>query len=115
MNIQSVLNDNSFQIAVTSSLVFLVVAFPPLFKFVDRIIAKTFGKRVGSNYYTVLLIHAVVVGVLMFLFTSYILKPVFKMLTTHDVAKRDDKKPDESKNILEKFSVGGKMTCGGGK
>ena len=34
------------------------------------------------------------------------------MLTTHDVAKSKDKKP---KNILEKFSVGGKMTCGGGK
>ena len=117
MNIQSILNNNSFQIAVTSSLVFLVVAFPPLFKFVDRLIAKTFGKRVGSNYYTVLLIHAVVVGVLMFLFTSYILKPVFKMLTTHDVAKSKDKKLEDKKpkNILENFSVGGKMTCGGGK
>ena len=116
MNIQSILNDNSFQIAVTSSLVFLVVAFPPLFKFVDRLIAKTFGKRVGSNYYTVL-IHAVVVGVLMFLFTSYILKPVFKMLTTYDVAKSKDKKSEDKKpkNILENFSVGGKMTCGGGK
>ena len=34
------------------------------------------------------------------------------MLTTHDVAKKTDDKP---KNILEKFSVGGKMTCGGGK
>ena len=112
MNIQNILNDNSFQIAITSSLVFLVVAFPPLFKFVDRLIAKGFGKRVGNNYYTVLFIHAVVVGILMFLFTSYILKPVFKMLTTHDVAKKTDDKP---KNILEKFSVGGKMTCGGGK
>ena len=73
-------------------------------------IAKIFGKRVGKNYYTVLLIHAVVVGVLMFLFTSYILKPIFKMLTTYDVAKSEDKKP---KNILENFSIGGKMTCGG--
>jgi len=116
MNIQNILNDNSFQIAITSSLVFLVVAFPPLFKFVDRLIAKGFGKRVGNNYYTVLLLHAIVVGVLMFLFTSYILKPVFKMLTTHDVAKSEDKKSeDKSKNILENFSVGGKMTCGGGK
>ena len=97
-------------------MVFLVVAFPPLFKFVDRLIAKGFGKRVGNNYYTVLLLHAIVVGVLMFLFTSYILKPVFKMLTTHDVAKSEDKKSeDKSKNILENFSVGGKMTCGGGK
>ena len=112
MNIQNILNDNSFQIAFTSSLVFLVVAFPPLFKFVDRLIAKGFGKRVGSNYYTVLLLHAIVVGVLMFLFTSYILKPVFKMLATHDVAKKTDDKP---KKILEKFSVGGKMTCSGGK
>ena len=83
---------NSFQIAFTSSLVFFVLAFPPLFKFVDRLIAKTFGKRLGSNYYTVLLIHAVVVGILMFLFTSYILKPAFKMLTTNDVAKSKDKK-----------------------
>ena len=115
MNIQSILNDKSFQIAITSSLVFLVVAFPPLFKFIDRLIAKTLGKRIGSNYYTVLLIHAVVVGVLMFLFTSYILKPVFKMLTTHDIAKSKDKKSDKPKKILENFSVGGKMTCGGGK
>ena len=37
------------------------------------------------------------------------------MLTTYDVAKREDKKPEKPKNILENFSVGGKMTCGGGK
>jgi len=38
------------------------------------------------------------------------------MLTTHDVAKSDDKKSsDKSKKTLENFSVGGKMTCGGGK
>jgi hypothetical protein len=37
------------------------------------------------------------------------------MLTTHDVAKSEDKKSEKPKNILEKFSVGGKMTCGGGK
>jgi hypothetical protein len=111
MNIQSILIDKSFQIAFTASLVFLVAAFPPLFKNVDRLFAKVFGKRIGSNYYTVLLIHAIIVGILMFLFTSYILKPVYKMLTTHDVAKLNDK----PKKTLENFSVGGKMTCGGGK
>ena len=31
--------------SITSSLVFLVVAFPPLFKFIDRLIA-TLGKRI---------------------------------------------------------------------
>jgi len=53
----------------------------------------------------------------MFLFTSYILKPVFRMLTTHDVAKSNDKKSNDKKpkKTLENFSVGGKMTCGGGK
>ena len=110
MNIQSILKDKSFQVAFTASLVFLIAAFPPLFKNIDRLLAKGFGKRIGSNYYTVLLIHAIIVGILMFLFTSYILKPVFKMLTTHDVAKSNDKKP---KKTLENFSVGGKMTCGG--
>jgi hypothetical protein len=110
MNIQSILNDRSFQIAFTSSLVFLVAAFPPLFRIIDRLIAKSFGKRIGKNYYIVLVIHAFIVGLLMFLFTSYILKPVYKMLTTHDVAKSNDKKP---KKTLENFSVGGKMTCGG--
>ena len=109
MNIQSILIDKSFQISFTASLVFLVAAFPPLFKNVDRLFAKVFGKRIGSNYYTVLLIHAIIVGILMFLFTSYILKPVYKMLTTHDVAKSNDK----PKKTLENFSVGGKMTCGG--
>ena len=116
MNIQSVLDNKSFQVAFIASLVFLVAAFPPLFKNVDRLFAKVLGKRIGSNYYSVLLIHAIFVGILMFLFTSYILKPVFKMLTTHDVAKSDDKKPDDKKpkKTLENFSVGGKMTCGGG-
>ena len=67
-------------------------------------------------FYIPLFIHAIVVGILMFLFVSYILKPVFKMLTTHDVAKSSNKKSDDKpKKILEKFSVGGKMTCGGGK
>jgi hypothetical protein len=115
MNIQSVLDNKSFQVAFTASLVFLVAAFPPLFKNVDRLFAKVLGKRIGSNYYSVLLIHAIFVGILMFLFTSYILKPVFKMLTTHDVAKSDDKKSNDKKpkKTLENFSVGGKMTCGG--
>tara|TARA_B110000211_G_scaffold100411_1_gene116856 strand:+ start:307 stop:645 length:339 start_codon:yes stop_codon:yes gene_type:complete len=112
MNIQSILDNKSFQVAFTASLVFLVAAFPPLFKNVDRLFAKVLGKRIGSNYYSVLLLHAIIVGILMFLFTSYILKPVFKMLTTYDVAKSNDKKP---KKTLENFSVGGKMTCGGGK
>ena len=110
MNIQSILDDKSFQVAFTASLVFLVAAFPPLFSMVDRLLSKTLGKRIGSNYYIVLLIHAVVVGVLMFLFTSYILKPIYKMLTTHDVAKSNDSKP---KKTLENFSVGGGLTCGG--
>ena len=109
MSIQSILNNKSFQVAFTASLVFLVAAFPPLFAIVDKLLSKAMGKRIGSNYYTVLLIHAVIVGVLMFLFTSYILKPVYRMLTTHDDGK------DKQKKTLENFSVGGQMTCGGGK
>jgi hypothetical protein len=108
MNIQSILDNKSFQVAFTASLVFLVAAFPPLFKNVDRLLAKGLGKRIGSNYYTVILIHAVIVGVLMFLFTSYILKPVYRMLTTNTVNNKN-------KKTLENFSVGGKMACGGGK
>jgi hypothetical protein len=127
MNIQSILNDRSFQIAFTSSLVFLVAAFPPLFRIIDRLIAKSFGKRIGKNYYIVLVIHAFIVGLLMFLFTSYILKPVFKILTGNALpqnalpqnalpqnAKPQNAKPQNAKpkKTLENFSVGGKMTCG---
>ena len=119
MNIQNILNDKSFQVGFTAFLVFLVIAFPPLFKNVDHLFAKVFGKRIGTNYYTVLLLHAIFVGILTFLFTSYILKPVYKMLTTHDVAKSSDKKSSDKKSsnkkTLEKFSVGGNLTCGGGK
>ena len=71
----------------------------------QKILATILGTKVGKNYYTVLVIHAVVVGLLMFLFTSYILKPVYKMLTTHKVEKKE--------RGLEKFSVGGSLTCGG--
>ena len=104
INIQIILNNKSFQVAFTASLVFLVAAFPPLFKNVDRLLAKGLGKRIGSNYYTVLLIHAVIVGVLMFLFTSYILKPVYHILTTHDVAK-SDKQSSKPKKTLENFTL----------
>ena len=111
MNIQNILNDKSFQVGFTTFLVFLIIAFPPLFKIVDRVLAKVFGKRIGSNYYSVLLLHAIFVGILTFVFTSYILRPIYKMLTTHDASKSDDK----PKKTLEKFSVGGNLTCGGGK
>jgi len=115
MNIQNILHDKSFQVGLTGFLVFLVIAFPPLFKNVDRLFAKVFGKRIGSNYYSVLLLHTIFVGILTFLFTSYILKPIYKMLTIHDVAKSSDKASDKPKKTLEKFSVGGNLTCGGGK
>ena len=88
-NIQNILNDKIFQVSITATLVFLVVSFPPLFQQVDRLLAYILGTKIGNNYYIVLIIHAFIVAILMFLFTSYILKPVFKMLTTYDVAKSD--------------------------
>ena len=103
--IQNLLKDKTFQISMTATIVFLVVAFPPLFSIVDKLLATVLGTKVGKNYYIVLVIHAVIVGILMFLFTSYILKPVYKMLTTHKVEKKE--------RGLEKFSVGGSLTCGG--
>jgi len=107
ISIKNILQDKSFQISMTAAIVFLVVAFPPLFSIVDKLLATVLGTKVGKNYYTVLVIHAIVVGLLMFLFTSYILKPVYKMLTTNKVEKKE--------KGLEKFSVGGSLTCGGGK
>ena len=101
--IQNILEDKTFQISLTAAIVFLVVAFPPLFSIVDKLLATVLGTKVGKNYYIVLVIHAVIVGILMFLFTSYILKPVYKMLTTNKVEKK--------KKGLEKFSVGGELTC----
>ena len=107
ISIKNILQDKSFQISMTAAIVFLVVAFPPLFSIVDKLLATVLGTTVGKNYYIVLVIHAVIVGILMFLFTSYILKPVYKMLTTNKVEKKE--------KGLEKFSVGGSLTCGGGK
>ena len=106
-SVQNILQDKSFQISMTAAIVFLVVAFPPLFSTVDKLLSNVLGTKIGKNYYTVLVIHAIVVGLLMFLFTSYILKPVYKMLTTNKVEKKE--------KGLEKFSVGGSLTCGGGK
>jgi len=115
MNIQTVLNDKSFQVAFTASLVFLVAAFPPLFKFMDNLFSPVLGKNI-SNYYIILLLHAVIVGILMYLFTSYILKPVYKMLNDTDNSNvlKVQEVPKKKKS-LEKFSVGGQMTCGGKK
>jgi len=105
MNINNILNDKTFQVSFTASLVFLIVASPPLFKVMDSLLAKLLGNQIGNNYYIVLLIHAIIVGILMFLFTSYILKSVFKMFESKEIPKK--------KKSLENFSVGGKMTCGG--
>ena len=104
-SVQNILEDKTFQISMTAAIVFLIVAFPPLFSMVDKLLATILGTKIGKNYYTVLVIHAVVVGLLMFLFTSYILKPVYKMLTSNKVEKKGMN--------LEKFSVGGSLTCGG--
>ena len=106
-SIQNILQDKSFQISMTAAIVFLVVAFPPLFSIVDKLLSSVLGTKIGQNYYTVLVIHAIIVGLLMFLFTSYILKPVYKMFATKKVGKKE--------KGLEKFSVGGSLTCGGGK
>ena len=106
-SVQNILQDKSFQISMTAAIVFLVAAFPPLFSTVDKLLSNVLGTKVGHNYYTVLVIHALVVGLLTFIFSSYILKPVYKMLTTKTVKKKE--------KSLEKFSVGGSLTCGGGK
>ena len=107
VSVQNILQDKSFQISMTAMIVFLVAAFPPLFSTVDKLLSNVLGTKVGHNYYTVLVIHALVVCLLTFVFTSYILKPIYKMLTAQKVRKKE--------KGLEKFSVGGSLTCGGGK
>ena len=117
MNIQNILDDKSFQISFTAAIVFLIAAFPPLFKNVDLFISNIFGTRIGKNYYSVLFIHAIIVGILMFLLTSYILKPVYNIMTRKNnndvIADRIAPRKKERTKRLEKFSVGGSMTCGG--
>ena len=56
--VQNILNDKIFQISMTAAIVFLVVAFPPLFSTVDKLLASVLGTKIGKNYYTVLVIHA---------------------------------------------------------
>ena len=46
--IQNLLKDKTFQISMTATIVFLVVAFPPLFSIVDKLLATVLGTMLAG-------------------------------------------------------------------
>ena len=103
--IDQIVNNSSLQIALVSAIVFIFVAFPPLFYYVDVLLSMILGNKIGSNRYIVLVIHAIAFGILIFLFSSYLFKPIVHWVK--------DKENNKKEDILDSFKVGGKLTCGG--
>ena len=103
--INQIVNNNSLQIALVSAIVFIFVAFPPLFYYVDVLLSMILSNKIGSNRYIVLVIHAIVFGILIFLFSSYLFQPMLHWVKDKDTDKKED--------ILDSFKVGGQLTCGG--
>ena len=70
---ESEMHDSLFQHSVFGAIVFLIVAHPKTFSLVDSVI-KVHDKNI------LLLVHALVVGLLMYFGSLYVFEPVQKVL-----------------------------------
>ena len=75
------IHNKMIQHSVFAAIVFLIVAHPKTFQFVDSVI-KVNDKNI------LLLVHAVVVGLLMYFGSLYVFEPVQKVLLEGFVGKK---------------------------
>ena len=84
--VNSKMHDKLVQHSIFAGIVFLIVAHPKTFQFVDSVI-KVHDKN------ALLFVHALVVVVLMYFGSLYIFEPAQKVLLEGMEVKKDMKKP----------------------
>ena len=89
---------------IISTIVFIVLTFTPLFNYVNKLLTDISGYELGDNIYIVILIHAFIFGLLI-----YLILISFKESDNKNIVSED--KSDEPEDKLEAFDVGGSLTC----
>lgn len=80
MTIRGSLAMKSVQVSITSSILFLILANPMIFNIVDMAFATILGTKYGTNHMIVLVLHAIVFGLLMYVSTKYLFDDAYKWL-----------------------------------
>ena len=80
MSIRQSLAMKSVQVSITASILFLIVANPFIFNIVDLGLATVLGTKIGTNHMIVLVLHAIVFGLLMYLYTKYFFDDAYQWL-----------------------------------
>jgi len=80
MTIRGSLAMKSVQVSITSSILFLILANPMIFNIVDMALATILGTKYGTNHMIVLVLHAIVFGLLMYVSTKYLLDDAYNWL-----------------------------------
>jgi len=80
MTIRGSLAMKSVQVSITSSILFLILANPMIFNIVDMALATILGTKYGTNHMIVLVLHAIVFGLLMYVSTKYLFDDAYKWL-----------------------------------
>ena len=79
---------------ILSTILFLILTFTPLFKYVDNLLTNLTGYKLDNNIYIVILIQAIIFGILIYAILSLLKEP-----------------ESEDDNKLEAFDVGGSLRC----
>lgn len=80
MSIRQSLAMKSVQVSITAAILFLIVANPLIFNIVDLGLSTILGTKIGTNHMIVLVLHAVVFGLLMYLSTKYFFNNAYEWL-----------------------------------
>jgi len=102
------MHNTMLQHSVFAAIVFLVVAHPKTFQFVDSII-KVHDKNI------LLLVHALVVGLLMYFGSLYIFEPVQKVLLEGMTGTQNNTTGSGNQQTARSRPTNPRPTPGGGK
>ena len=79
-SLSNMLTTKSIQISITASILFLIVANPFLFNKVDTLFHMVLGGRYTSTRYLVLVVHAIIFGLLMYLANQYFFADLYRFV-----------------------------------
>ena len=78
----ALLNEKLVQISLVGAILFYIVASPPLFDFVKKVVGKVLsviGVKMNLEGMKLVLFHSVVFGLLLYMSVKYLMGPVVKM------------------------------------
>ena len=84
-------------VTIFSVILFMILAFTPLFKYVDNLITNLTGYEPKENIYVVLLVHVLIFAII-----------IYGILSLFSNGPEDKREPEDK---LEAFDVGGSLSC----